>query len=89
MKTYIQQLGGACNWVAMHTLFALILKFKHMLIYIFIYLFPIEKCPHVFFLITHFLILREILEEVKTIYIFFGEGGNLEKNPIKKEILEK
>jgi hypothetical protein len=45
--------------------------------------------PPFFFLITHFLILREILEEVKTIYIFLGEGGNLEKNPIKKEILEK
>jgi hypothetical protein len=32
-----------------------------------------------FHFFAHFLLRREILEEVKKFYIFLGEGGNFEK----------
>jgi hypothetical protein len=37
------------------------------------------KAPLFFHFFAHFLLRREILEEVKKIYIFLGEGGNFEK----------
>jgi hypothetical protein len=39
--------------------------------------------------LAHFLLRLEILEEVEENLYIFGAGGNFEKNPIEKEILEK
>jgi hypothetical protein len=47
------------------------------------------EAPLFFHFFAHFLLRREILEEVKKNLYIFGGGGEFGKNPIEKEILEK